>query len=98
MLDRGGPVLGLLDFAVYETGAVVLAPGDLVIVYSDGVTEARSSSGEEYGRDRMIAVAAPRHGAEPDRLLAELLTSVNDFAGAEPQADDLTALILRYRP
>jgi sigma-B regulation protein RsbU (phosphoserine phosphatase) len=98
MLDRGGPVLGLLDFAAYEAGTIALAPGDLVVVYSDGVTEARNAAGDEYGRDRMIAVAAAQHGADPDRVLADLLASVSAFAGAEPQADDLTVLILRYRP
>jgi sigma-B regulation protein RsbU (phosphoserine phosphatase) len=97
MLDVGGPVLGLLEFAAYETGTVALSPGDLVIVYSDGVTEARNAAGGEYERDRMIALASERHGLAPDRLLADLLASVGQFSGAEPQADDLTVLILRYR-
>ena len=53
-LETGGPVLGLLPMARYEYETVTLAPGDLVIVCSDGVTEARSVTNEEFGRDRML--------------------------------------------
>ena len=53
-LETGGPVLGLLPTARYEYETVTLAPGDLVIVCSDGVTEARNVANEEFGRDRML--------------------------------------------
>jgi sigma-B regulation protein RsbU (phosphoserine phosphatase) len=97
-LDRGGPVVGLLDFAVYETGRVTLAPGDLVVVYSDGVSEARNPAEEEYGRERLAAVVRSRHGADPEQVLTEIIGSVSTFAAGAPQADDLTALVLRFRP
>jgi sigma-B regulation protein RsbU (phosphoserine phosphatase) len=97
ILDTGGPVLGILRLATYEPGVLTLAPGDVVIVYSDGVTEARNAAGEEYGRDRLRDLVADRHGAEPDTLLEVLLASIRNFVGTEPQSDDITVLVLRYR-
>ena len=76
---------------------VVLEPGDLVVVCSDGVTEARNTQGDEYGHDRLTTLLAHRHGSDPADVLDELIAAVNTFAGREPQADDITALVLRYR-
>ena len=73
-LETGGPVLGLLTIATYEFATVVLEPGDLVVVCSDGVTEARNLAGDEFGRDRLVEAVAwpPRRQARsraraPDR-------------------------------
>jgi sigma-B regulation protein RsbU (phosphoserine phosphatase) len=74
-----------------------LAPGDLVIVCSDGVTEARSVTNEEFGRDRLLDVLRGMHGAKPDTALDLLLSAVNQFAHGAPQADDITVLVFRYR-
>lgn len=96
-LDIGGPVLGLLSIATYESGEIVLEPGDLVIVYSDGVTEARSVASEEFGRDRLLEVARDGRGQKPDVVLEAILRAVNQFAQGAAQADDITALVFRYR-
>jgi sigma-B regulation protein RsbU (phosphoserine phosphatase) len=96
-LDVGGPVLGLLALATYEYGETSLAPGDLVVMFSDGVTEARNSAGDEFGRERLLEVLAGQHGREADRVLDDVLRAVNAFAEGAPQADDITALVLRYR-
>jgi serine phosphatase RsbU (regulator of sigma subunit) len=96
-LDVGGPVLGLLSTATYAFGETQLAPGDLIVMFSDGVTEARNLAGDEYERDRLSTALAGAHGRAAARVLEDLLASVNHFAGAAPQADDITALVLRYR-
>jgi sigma-B regulation protein RsbU (phosphoserine phosphatase) len=96
-LETGGPVLGLIGSATYEYETVQLAPGDLVIVCSDGVTEARSVTNEEFGRDRLLDVLRGMHGAKPDTALDLLLSAVNQFAHGAPQADDITVLVFRYR-
>lgn len=96
-LDVGGPVLGLLSIATYQTGEVHLAPGDLVIVYSDGVTEARSTTDEEFGRDRLLEVARAGRGQKPDVVLEALLGAVSRFSHGAAQADDITALVFRFR-
>jgi sigma-B regulation protein RsbU (phosphoserine phosphatase) len=95
-LDVGGPVLGLLTRAAYDCGETTLVPGDLVVMFSDGVTEATDTGGEQYGRERLQRALAGAHGRDPERVLDELLASINVFAGTAPQADDITVLILRY--
>jgi serine phosphatase RsbU (regulator of sigma subunit) len=96
-LEDGGPVLGLLSMATYERGAASLAPGDLVVICSDGVTEARNRHGEEFGRDRLVQAMVGAHGQKPDVALERLLEEVRRFSEGTPQADDITALVLRYR-
>ena len=96
-LETGGPVLGLLPGARYEYETVTLAPGDLVVVCSDGVTEARSVTNEEFGRDRLLDAVKKMHGVKPDTVLDQLLSAVNQFARGAPQADDITVLVFRYR-
>ena len=96
-LETGGPVLGLLSIATYECGAIALEPGDLVVVCSDGVTEARNRAGEEFGRDRLLEAVRQRHGARPEAVLEHLIGAVKQFSEGAAQADDVTALILRYR-
>ena len=96
-LDAGGPVIGLLNVATYEFASVNLNVDDLIVVCSDGVTEARSTSGEEFGRDRMSAAVAGSHGLSADAVLERLLTAVRQFSAGAPQADDITVLVLRYR-
>jgi serine phosphatase RsbU (regulator of sigma subunit) len=96
-LDVGGPVLGLLSLAAYEFGETKLTPGDLVVMFSDGVTEARNDQGDEYGRDRLMSVLEGAHGRDAQSVLGDVLGSVHAFAGAAPQADDITGLVLRYR-
>jgi len=96
-LDTGGPVLGLLPVAMYQTGTTTLAPGDFVVVCSDGVTEARDAEGSEFGHDRMTATIVGSHGQAPSAVLGQLMRAVDDFSRGAPQADDLTLLVLRYR-
>jgi sigma-B regulation protein RsbU (phosphoserine phosphatase) len=88
-------VLGLLPAAAYTFSAASLDPGDLIVVCSDGVTEAQNAAGDEFGRSRLVAAVAERHGQEPEAVLDHLLSAVRDFAGSSPQADDITVLVLR---
>jgi serine phosphatase RsbU (regulator of sigma subunit) len=83
--------------ATYEFETVSLEPGDLVIVCSDGVTEARNRAGDEFGRDRMLEAVRGRQGAKPEVVLEHLIAEVKLFSEGAAQADDVTALVLRYR-
>ncbi len=96
-LEEGGPVLGLLSIATYAFETVPLAAGDLVVVCSDGVTEARNLAGDEYGRERLIEVLHGRHGSKPELALEHVLGDVKVFSQGAAQADDITLLILRYK-
>ena len=95
-LETGGPVVGLLPVATYECETLTLAPGDLVVVVSDGVTEARSTTNDEFGRDRILEAVQHCHGMKSETVLDVLLSAVNQFAAGAPQADDITALVFRY--
>jgi len=97
-LEVGGPVLGLFTVEAYECATIQLKPDDLVVVYSDGVTEATNVGGDEFGRERLVEAIMGGHGTKPETLLERVLDAVRTFSRDAPQADDITALILRYRP
>jgi phosphoserine phosphatase RsbU/P len=96
-LQTGGPVLGLFTMAEYEFGAVELSPNDLIVVCSDGITEATNAAGDDFGRERVADVVASCRETKPEAVLDHLLGAVRAFAQGAPQADDMTAMILRYR-
>jgi phosphoserine phosphatase RsbU/P len=96
-LEEGGPVLGLLSIATYAFDTVPLHAGDLVVVCSDGVTEARNLANDEFGRDRLVEALKGRHGHKPDSVLEHLLAVIKQFSQGAAQADDITALVFRYR-
>lgn len=94
---EGGIALGILDGAAYEEGRLRLAPGDLLLLVTDGVTEAVNPAGELFSDARLhahLAVVAPKTAAE---IVSSLLDQVTAFAAGAPQEDDITALALRYR-
>jgi sigma-B regulation protein RsbU (phosphoserine phosphatase) len=95
-LEVGGPIVGLFEAAKFEEETVLLADGDRLIVFSDGVSEAMSADGEEYGDERIIAVAEQQHTAAPSDLLKALFADVRAFTKGAAQSDDITALVLRY--
>jgi serine phosphatase RsbU (regulator of sigma subunit) len=95
-LDRGGTILGILERVDYEEDEVLLSPGDRVVLYTDGISEAANADDEQFGEERLCEVihALPRD--LPAREVAErLLASLRDFLGdVEPQ-DDMTLLVVR---
>jgi sigma-B regulation protein RsbU (phosphoserine phosphatase) len=92
-----GPALGVVDGARYAAGAVALRPGDALVLYTDGLTEARDPGGGFFGAAR-LAAAVERAAAQPcPALVAALRRELDEFAaGAEP-ADDLALLAFRWR-
>jgi serine phosphatase RsbU (regulator of sigma subunit) len=96
-LETGGVVLGLFDNAKYDVETVQLEPGDTIVVFSDGVSEARNAADEELGRERLVAALGSSRNVSSEATLEKLLTAVREFTAGAPQADDVTALVLRYR-
>ena len=96
-LEDGGPVVGLLEFAPYGQETLKLQPGDTVVVFSDGVSEAMNAEGDELGDDRLLAAiqAAPSTTAED--LVAHIFAAVSEFTHGTAQGDDITAMVIRYR-
>jgi sigma-B regulation protein RsbU (phosphoserine phosphatase) len=95
-LEAGGPPVGLFDGIPYDSGEVQLLPGDRVIVFSDGVSEACNISDEEFSDARIIAVASELKDPSPEALVEALIAEVRSFTGAAPQGDDITALVVAY--
>src|SRR6266478_5189414 len=96
-LEKGGPMLGAVQKAAYDTGSVRLNPGDMLLAYSDGVTECRNSKDEEFEMRRLSAAAGAVSGASANQALFSTLAAVLDFADACPPGDDLTLLVVRRR-
>ncbi len=95
-LDRGGLPVGMFEDLPFDEETLTLNPGDWVIVFSDGVSEALNAAEEEFGDARIAAVVREHFDDTPENLLNALLTSVHTFAGGTPQNDDVTALVMRY--
>jgi sigma-B regulation protein RsbU (phosphoserine phosphatase) len=95
-LECGGPIVGLFESASYEEETVTLTSGDWLIVFSDGVSEALSASGEEYGEGRIVSVVQRSLTLEPQKLLETIFADVREFARGAAQNDDITAMVLRY--
>ncbi len=95
-LSAGGTVLGLFDDRQYESQIVDIAPGSLLIGYSDGLTEAENAAGEEFEEQRVLDVAL-RMGQAPAReVLKNLLEAVEQWTGPAEQSDDITVIVARF--
>jgi phosphoserine phosphatase RsbU/P len=92
-----GLVLGGMEEAVYQSREQVLAPGDGLLLYTDGVTEAMNPEGAFYGDARLSAQVEAGAGAGAEALVAGVLASVRRFSAGAPQSDDITLLALTYK-
>jgi sigma-B regulation protein RsbU (phosphoserine phosphatase) len=95
MLEGGGPVLGILPIAPYAEQRVHLDRGDMLVLYSDGVTEANNAAYDEYGEGRFIEVLK-RYREAPAAAIVDAVTSdLSEFAAGAPQADDITLVVAK---
>jgi sigma-B regulation protein RsbU (phosphoserine phosphatase) len=92
-LGIGGPVLGVLPDAEYEQAQVGAAPGDRIVLFTDGLTEARNAADEEFGEERLLAAAIEHRGCSAPALQARLAEAVAAFSGGQLQ-DDATLIVL----
>jgi sigma-B regulation protein RsbU (phosphoserine phosphatase) len=95
MLEVGGMVLGILAFAPYTEQREHLGPGDLLVLYSDGVTEAANASFEEFGEDRFTEVLKEHRGETAAEIVAAVMKALGEFAAGAPQADDITLVVAK---
>jgi serine phosphatase RsbU (regulator of sigma subunit) len=94
-LGDGGPVIGLFAGAVYKEQMLHLLPGDILLAFTDGISEAMNASEDEWGEARMIAEAQAHAGLTAEELLQRLFRAADAFAAGAPQHDDMTVVILR---
>jgi sigma-B regulation protein RsbU (phosphoserine phosphatase) len=92
-----GFFLGPFDDSRYETRSIVLTPGDTLILYTDGVTEAMNSEKETYSDGKLLETVVRSKNDTAEGIVREIVQSVRDYAGDEPQSDDITILALKYQ-
>jgi serine phosphatase RsbU (regulator of sigma subunit) len=95
LLEAGGVILGIMPGAVYVRGEATLSPGDLLALYTDGVTEGADAANELWGEERLIALLKSV-AAEPARGVANrIVREVRAFEGERGPADDITVLVAK---
>ena len=93
-LDRGGSVVGLLEGLTYEEATITLKPGDLLVAYSDGVTEPENEFGE-FGEERLLDVIRMHRGQPLSAISAQAMRAVHNWIGEGEQPDDITLVLAR---
>ncbi len=94
-LEAGGPVVGLIEFASYAAGEVELRPGDVLLGYTDGLSEAMNTADEEWGEERMSQALRACDGRPAAQVVERLISEADAFAAGAPQHDDMTVLVVR---
>jgi phosphoserine phosphatase RsbU/P len=95
-LTTGGLICGLFPTATYDEETVALRTGDVLVIFSDGISEALNAEGEEFGDDRIQACIERLPHDNVQAMLDGLVSTVREFASGTVQSDDMTAVVLRY--
>jgi sigma-B regulation protein RsbU (phosphoserine phosphatase) len=96
-LATGGPLLGVLTDAKYEYEAIDLAPGDALVIYSDGACDAANYQGERFGRARLLESILRHAGHGARRIVDEIQWDIRRFTGLAPAADDVTLVAVKVQ-
>lgn len=94
-LEEGGPVVGLLPEASYQQCILTMEPGDVLICYTDGISEAMNAEEEEWGEDRLIAEATSCMDFSAQQMLDRLFEGADRFSSGAPQHDDMTLVLIK---
>jgi phosphoserine phosphatase RsbU/P len=94
-LAAGGLPLGIMPWSEYELGETTLADGDVLVVYSDGVSEANNVAGDEFGLDRLADVIRANVGRSASGIRDKVEASLSSFTGSAPANDDITLVIVK---
>jgi serine phosphatase RsbU (regulator of sigma subunit) len=94
-LKASGLILGVFPGARHTASETSLEPGDMLVAYSDGVTETQNPAGDEYGEERLIELLMASRGEPAAAIQERVAASIKAFAGTEPQYDDVTLMVLK---
>ncbi|HEY3156478.1 MAG TPA: PP2C family protein-serine/threonine phosphatase, partial [Candidatus Eisenbacteria bacterium] len=95
-LERGGLPIGPFPDTTFEEEETPLDPGDTLVLYSDGVSDAADANDEAFGEERLLRCLGSARGMDPERMIEHVLGEVRAFAADRPQFDDITLLVVRY--
>jgi len=87
--------VGLMSFATYEQASIELQPGDTLVLFTDGISEALNEAGDEFGEDRLMAIVKSTNHHSASALLSTALEEVRRFVGTARQHDDMTLVVLQ---
>ncbi len=93
-LETGGPVIGLLR-RPYQQESFALEPGDLIVLFTDGISESMNARDEEWGEERLIEFAKTCHGLPALEAMTRIMAAAEAFAAGASQHDDMTLVVLR---
>jgi len=94
-LDIGGPVIGLIPGCEYAQAEVPLAVGDLLVAFTDGVSEAMDAAQEEWGEARLVPLVRAARREPPATLITRIMAGADAFVNGAPQHDDMTLVVMR---
>jgi sigma-B regulation protein RsbU (phosphoserine phosphatase) len=98
-LERpGGPILGVMDDATFRMDRLFLKPGEVLLAYTDGVTEAANTAGEFFAEDKLETAMKSFIKTPSQEIAKSLLNEIDMFCRDAPQTDDITILAIRYKP
>ncbi len=97
-LKEGGTMIGIMENFLFQEASVEFKPGDTLVAYSDGVSEAMSNDKEQFGEDRLTELLVNNFSANAHDLIDTMIKAVRAHAGKAPQFDDITMLIIRRLP
>jgi sigma-B regulation protein RsbU (phosphoserine phosphatase) len=97
-LTEGGVVLSILEDFPYKEATVDLRPGDVLVMFSDGITEAVNPAQELFGEARLAAVIEEHRTATARELIERIMGAVHAYAGPTPQTDDMTVVVAKRLP
>ena len=86
-----------MDFTQYKQNEIHLEPGDRIVLYTDGVTEAHDVNNDLYGDDRLLEVIERTKDRSGDEVVETIVNDVNDYARDVPQFDDITMIVLTIK-
>jgi serine phosphatase RsbU (regulator of sigma subunit) len=95
LLDQGGPIMGILPDAQFSNTNVTLQPGDILTLYTDGVTEQEDENGDEFSIDRLKKVILSTESEPAATMVTDIAEAVSTFAGTREQSDDLTVVVAK---
>lgn len=94
-LKVGGTVVGLFPGQEYEQASLRLEPGDVLLAFTDGLTEPENTYGEEFGEERLFQAALRALGGTPESIVEEIYRSISDWTGSPQLQDDMTVIVAR---